>query len=88
MCLGIPGEIVAILPGDLATVAVAGVEREISISLVKDDGVGVGDWVLVHVGFALATIDAAEAATTLDQIQKLGKPFADEMAAYSDTAIL
>ena len=88
MCLGIPGEVVALLGDDLATVSVNGVERPISISLMRDEGIQVGDWVLVHVGFALSKIDQKEAELTLDQIKKLGRPWEDEMDAYKETAIL
>ena len=88
MCLGIPGEVVALLDDDVATVSVSGVERQISVSLLADEGVSVGDWVLVHVGFALSKIDEEEAEATLDQIMKLGQPFADEMAAFKETAIV
>ena len=88
MCLGIPGEVVALLGDDLATVSVNGVERPISISLMRDEGIQVGDWVLVHVGFALSKIDQREAELTLDQIKKLGRPWEDEMDAYKETAIL
>jgi len=89
MCLGIPGEVVEIVDDaeHLATVAVNGVRRAISLTLVADEGVGVGDWVLVHVGFAMSRIDADEAAATLAQIQKLGQPYADEMNAYAETEI-
>lgn len=87
MCLGIPGEIVALHDEDLATVCVNGVEREVSVALLTDEGVAVGDWVLVHVGFALSKIDAHEAELTLDQIKKLGQPWVDEMDAYQQTAI-
>ena len=88
MCLGIPGEVVALLDDDVATVSVSGVERQISVSLLADEGVSVGDWVLVHVGFAMSKIDQHEAEVTLDQIKRLGQPFTDEMAAYKETAIV
>jgi len=88
MCLGIPGEVVALLGEDLATVSVNGVERPISVSLMRDEGVDVGDWVLVHVGFALSKIDQKEAELTLDQIKKLGRAWEEEMDAYKETAIL
>ncbi|MDR0283382.1 MAG: HypC/HybG/HupF family hydrogenase formation chaperone [Propionibacteriaceae bacterium] len=87
MCLGIPGEVVALFDDEVATVSVAGVERDISIGLLADEGVAVGDWVLVHVGFALSRIDEREAAQTLDQIQKLGRPWDDELDAYKETHI-
>ncbi|MDR1710722.1 MAG: HypC/HybG/HupF family hydrogenase formation chaperone [Propionibacteriaceae bacterium] len=85
MCLGIPGEVVELLGEDLATVAVNGVKRDISIGLL--DGVKVGDWVLVHVGFALSAIDEAEATETLDQIKKLGRVWDEELDAFKETAI-
>jgi len=88
MCLGIPGEVVALLDEDLATVSVNGVERPISISLMRDEGIEVGDWVLVHVGFALSKIDQREAELTLDQIKKLGRAWDEEMDAYKETAII
>ncbi|MDR1790220.1 MAG: HypC/HybG/HupF family hydrogenase formation chaperone [Propionibacteriaceae bacterium] len=85
MCLGIPGEVVELLGDDLATVAVSGVRRDISVGLLDD--VKVGDWVLVHVGFALSKIDEAEAALTLDQIKKLGRVWDEELDAYTETSI-
>jgi len=88
MCLGIPAEVVALLDDDLATVSVNGVERQISVGLLQDEGVSLGDWVLVHVGFALSKIDQREAELTLDQIKKLGQPWVDEMDAYQGTDIL
>jgi len=88
MCLGIPGEVVALLENDVATISVAGVERAVSVSLLADEGVSVGDWVLVHVGFALSKIDEAEAAATLDQIQKLGRAWDEELEAFKETSII
>ena len=88
MCLGVPGEVIALLDDDVATVSVAGVERPVSVSLLTDEGIRVGDWVLIHVGFALSKIDEAEARLTLDQIEKLGQIFHDELDAYQSTAIL
>ena len=79
MCLGIPGQIVAI--SDAANrrgiVSVAGVRREINLHCVIDDQHPiescVGDWVLVHVGFALSRIDEEEAARTLEVLAELGE---------------
>jgi hydrogenase expression/formation protein HypC len=90
MCLGIPGEVVGIVDEveHLATVAVSGVRRTISARLLADDPVSVGDWVLVHVGFAMSKIDPEEAELTLDQIRKLGKPFEEEMEAFGETQIV
>lgn len=90
MCLGIPGEIVEIVDAgnDIASVDVAGVRRAISTKLLATEGVAVGDWVLVHVGFAMSKIDAAEADLTLDQIRKLGNPWDEEMEAFQETEIV
>lgn len=69
MCLGIPGVIVEVADREagLATVDVSGVRRSVSVALLDEPGAPIeeGDWVLVHVGFALARIDEDEAATTL-----------------------
>lgn len=79
MCLGIPGQITEISNPDqlLAKVSVAGVKREINIACVVDTDhpvdTCVGDWVLVHVGFAMSRIDADEAARTLAILDELGE---------------
>ena len=74
MCLGIPGLITEIADreGSLATVDVSGVRRSVSIALVDEPGAPVeaGDWVLVHVGFALARIDEEEAQETLALLRR------------------
>ena len=57
----------------------------ISTDLLADEGLKVGDWVLVHVGFAMSQIDADEAATTLEQIKKLGQ-FEDELEQFKTTS--
>ncbi len=86
MCLGIPAEVVELPSEGLARVAISGVERLVSTDLLVDDAVTVGDWVLVHVGFALSRIDAEEAAITLDQIRRLGA-LDDEVAAFEGSSI-
>ncbi len=87
MCLGIPGQIVEINdPAQLrAKVDVEGVRREVSVSLIGLDGPAgaqVGDWVLVHVGFAMAKIDEAEARETLDALKALGDMYEQELSEY------
>ena len=83
MCLGIPGQIVRIDDAalSLATVDVCGVRRKIDIScIMADDRAAedcVGDWVLVHVGFAMSRIDEAEAARTLALLTELGEAQAE-----------
>lgn len=79
MCLGIPGQIVAIADKEakLAVVDVGGVKRTINIAFIvnKDHPVEscVGDWTLVHVGFAMVRIDEAEAAATLALLREMGE---------------
>ena len=90
MCLGIPGQILEINdPAQLrAKVDVDGVRREVSIALIGldgPDGAQVGDWVLVHVGFAMAKIDEAEARETLDQLKALGDMYEQELSDYATT---
>ncbi len=83
MCLGIPGQIVTIddAARNLATVEVAGVRRRINIACIVDEThppeTCVGDWVLIHVGFAMARIDEQEAAETLSILTELGEAQAE-----------
>jgi hydrogenase expression/formation protein HypC len=89
MCLGIPGEIIELSPDreDLATVEVAGVRRAVNIGLLGADETGPGDWVLVHVGFAMSKIDEAEAAATLELLRGLGQAYTDEIDAIAASDI-
>jgi len=89
MCLGIPGEIVEILEErpDLAQVDVSGVKRTINIGLLDDDPPRPGDWILIHVGFALSKIDEKEAADALEFLESIGKAYEDELAALRDSEI-
>ncbi|MEU4510886.1 HypC/HybG/HupF family hydrogenase formation chaperone [Nonomuraea wenchangensis] len=89
MCLGIPGEIVELIPGqpELAKVEVAGVRRAINVGLVNQDGIRPGDWVLVHVGFAMSKIDEREAAATLALLRGLGQAYTDELDALAESDI-
>ena len=89
MCLGIPGEVVEVLTEhqDLAKVDVNGVRRTINIGLLQDEGVRVGDWVLIHVGFALSKIDEEEARSALEFLETLGKAYQDELDALRDSHI-
>ncbi len=78
MCLGIPGQIVAIsdVERKLATFDVSGVKREVSIACIIGDreiDACIGDWVLVHVGFAMSVIDEKQAAETLQILIELGE---------------
>jgi hydrogenase expression/formation protein HypC len=90
MCLGIPGRVVEITDpdGHLARVDVDGVQRVISVRLLAEQNLIAGDWVLVHVGFAMAKIDEHEAASTLDALKKMGQAYSDELDAFDSTAIV
>jgi hydrogenase expression/formation protein HypC len=83
MCLGVPGEVVEVLDNrpDIATVEVSGVRRAINIGLLEGQGVEPGDWVLVHLGFALSKIDQDEATAMLELLAGMGQPDADELQA-------
>lgn len=85
MCVGIPAQVVEILPAErkMAVVEVEGVRREVSIVMVLDDGVAVGDWVLLHVGFAMSVIDEDEARSQLDFMRMLGEAYEEELEAFS-----
>jgi hydrogenase expression/formation protein HypC len=91
MCLGIPGRIVTIDDASkkLATVDVSGVRRQVNIACIVSEAhpveACVGDWVLIHVGFAMSRIDEAEAAQTLQILTELGEAQA-EMEAMRLTA--
>ena len=89
MCLGIPGEVIEFVPDqpDLARVDVSGVKRVINIGLLADERVEAGDWVLIHVGFALSKIDEAEAAAALEFLEGIGQAYEDELAALAESRI-
>lgn len=71
MCLAIPAQVVELRPDDNALVDLAGVKKEISLALVE--GVAVGDYVIVHVGYALSKLDPEEAAKTLKLFAEMGE---------------
>ena len=83
MCLGIPGRIIEIVDvaKKLATVDVSGVKRQVNIACIVNEehpvSSCVGDWVLIHVGFAMSRIDEAEAAETLKILTELGEAQAE-----------
>jgi hydrogenase expression/formation protein HypC len=89
VCLGIPGEVVELHPSqpDLARVNVSGVRRLINIGLLADDPPKPGEWVLIHVGFALSKIDEAEAAAAMQFLESIGQAYEDEMAALRESVI-
>jgi len=71
MCLAIPAEVIELMPGSMGRVRIDGIAKVVSLALV--DGVGVGDYVLLHVGFALSRIDPKEAAETLALLREMGE---------------
>ncbi|HEY9732511.1 MAG TPA: HypC/HybG/HupF family hydrogenase formation chaperone [Drouetiella sp.] len=89
MCLGIPGQIVEIIDAQkkLAKVDVSGVKRQVSLACIVDETHPVescvGDWVLVHVGFAMSRIDEEEAKKTLALLMELGEA-QKEIASMSE----
>lgn len=88
MCLGVPAQVVEISDVTRATVSIDGVTRVISTDLLVAERLEVGEWVLVHVGFALSKIDEDEAHTTLQQIKQLGaNTFEDEVDSFTTTRI-
>ncbi len=90
MCLAIPGEVVELLPGNndqLALVDVVGVKRRINIGLLEDEPVQPGDWVLIHVGFAMSKVDEREAAEALSMLEMMGQAFTDELQAVAESSI-
>jgi hydrogenase expression/formation protein HypC len=90
MCLAIPGQIVEFLAGNgdqLALVDVVGVKRKINIGLLEDEHLEVGDYVLIHVGFAMSKINENEAAEALSMLEMMGQSFDDELAAVAESSI-
>ena len=89
MCLGIPGQVVELLSSHehLARVDVSGVGRTINIGLLEDERLAPGDWVLIHVGFAMSKIDEDEARLALASLQMMGAAYTDEVEALMSSRI-
>ena len=89
MCLGIPGEVIELHPEqpDLAKVNVSGVRRMINIGLLSDDPPVPGEWVLIHVGFALSKVDEEEAQATLRLLEHMGAEYEQELAELRASVI-
>ena len=87
MCLAIPGQVVALVDeaNQLAKVEVAGVRRTVNIGLLG--GAGVGDWVLIHVGFAISKVDEDEARATLALLQGMGAEYETELEELKASVI-
>jgi len=91
VCLAIPGQIVEFVDArnHLAKVDVAGVVRTVNVGLVEsdEDPAKVGDWVLIHVGFAMSKVDEEEAHATLELLRGLGEQFEEELAELKASVI-
>ena len=92
MCLAIPGRIIEVVDeaNRLAKVDVAGVQRSVNIGLLDADpggGVGPGDWVLIHVGFALSQVDEEEAMATRRLLEQMGAEYEQELEELKGSLI-
>lgn len=89
MCLGVPGQIMEFLEPThhLAKAEISGVRRAINVGLLVPDGLEIGDWVLIHVGFALSKIDEDEARRTIQFLEQLGSDFAEELLLIEQSDI-
>ena len=92
MCLAIPGQIVEVVdePNQLARVDVAGVRRIVNIGLLGEStggAAGPGDWILIHVGFALSKVDEEEARATLRLLEQMGAEYEQELEELKASVI-
>ena len=91
MCLAIPGQIIEFCDPErfLARVDVSGVRRVVNVALLSggSDGVQVGDWVLLHVGFAMSKVDEQEALATRRLLEQLGEEYQQELNGLEASAI-
>jgi hydrogenase expression/formation protein HypC len=91
MCLAIPGRIIEVVdePNRLAKVDVAGVRRTVNVGLLdgEDGGAGPGDWVLIHVGFAISKVDEDEARATRELLEGMGAEYEQELAELRASVI-
>ncbi len=89
MCLGVPGRITEFIDParHLAKAEISGVRRNINVGLLIPDGLEVGDWVLIHVGFGLSKIDEQEARRTTEFLEQLGSDYAEELRLIDESRI-
>ena len=92
MCLAIPGQVVELIDSanHIAKVDVAGVRRNVNVGLLADGnggGVGPGDWVLIHVGFAISQVDEAEARATRELLEGMGREYEQELEELKASVI-
>jgi hydrogenase expression/formation protein HypC len=91
MCLAIPGQVLELVDeaNRIAKVDVAGVVRNVNVGLLDGDSgaAGPGDWVLIHVGFAMSKVDAEEAEATLALLQRMGDAYEQELEDLKTSVI-
>jgi hydrogenase expression/formation protein HypC len=91
VCLAIPGQVVELIDpaNHIAKVEVAGVRRNVNIGLLVDGdaGVGPGDWVLIHVGFAISKVDEEEARATRELLEGMGREYELELEELKASVI-
>ena len=91
MCLAIPGQVIDVVDEEnrLARVDVAGVRRKVNIGLLDatDGGAQPGDWVLIHVGFAMSNVDEEEAQATLELLKGMGDDYEQELEELKASVI-
>jgi hydrogenase expression/formation protein HypC len=92
MCLAVPGRILEVVDeaNHLAKVDVAGVHRNVNIGLLDGDdgcGPGPGDWVLIHVGFAISQVDEEEATATRRLLEQMGAEYEQELEELKASVI-
>ena len=90
MCLAIPGQIVAWVDREhqIAKASVAGVTRNVNVGLLTgEDAVDTGDWVLIHVGFAISQVDEEEALATHKLLEQMGAEYEQELRELQESVI-
>jgi hydrogenase expression/formation protein HypC len=91
MCLAIPGRVVELIDSanQIARVDVVGVRRNINVGLLSDGNGGVqpGDWVLIHVGFAISRVDEEEARATRELLEQMGQEYDQELEELKASVI-
>jgi hydrogenase expression/formation protein HypC len=89
MCLGIPGRVVEFVDEarQLAKVDVGSVRRTVHVGLLVPEGLAIGDWVLIHVGFAISCIDEDEAQRTIAFLRTLGEDYEQELNGLIESKI-
>ena len=89
MCLAIPGQLVEWVDTKhhIAKAEVGGVRRNVNVALLVDEGIDIGDWVLIHVGFAMSKVDEEEANATREFLESLGEAYESELEELRGSAI-